>query len=735
MTNRPAGFQKPTQGGIHLGDYLRVIYRRRWSAALALLVVFVYTAFHAVQQTPFYQATAQILIDGESTENSLDSVLARDRYIDEDFFQTQYRILRSRSLAWRTAQALGLATPEDLAAAPPPSVQERPGMVDGVVEWAKEVIGVPERIEPPPADETTMQAMITSRVLSGLWVSPVRGTRLIEIGYASDDPVFAAKAANAFVDQYIDLTLESRVSYSKEALAYLNTQLEEQRQRVSESEWALQQYKEDNDAIGVDDQQNIVVQRLAALNAQYTQARADRIDKETLFTTLTSLENRDALDAFPAVMNNGLVQQLRADLGTLRQERSQLAARYREGAPQIENINTRIQEAERKLQAEVGTVVDSIRNDLAAARAREESLRQELDRQKGDALRLNRKGVEYAALRDEAASTRQLYETLLQRSSETGVSGQFRGSNVRIIDRAEVPRSPYKPDLRRDLRNAFLTGCLIAIIVAFGFEYLDSRIRTPDEIKSHLGLPFLGLVPAVSLKDTNGDTPLLTSAEVPGAFGEAIRAVRTAVMFSSAVEGARSIVVTSTGPGEGKTLVAANLALALAQADQRTLLIDADMRRPRVHEVYPVDQEPGLSNVLVGGTDVTAAISKTLTPNLNVLAAGHLPPNPAELLGSPKYRALIEELRRDFDWIIVDAPPVMAVTDAAVVANGATGVVFVVGAEMTSRRNALAAVERLNAAQAHFIGGVLNRADVQRHSYYYSTHYRKDYTQAYVRSR
>jgi capsular exopolysaccharide synthesis family protein len=193
-------------------------------------------------------------------------------------------------------------------------------------------------------------------------------------------------------------------------------------------------------------------------------------------------------------------------------------------------------------------------------------------------------------------------------------------------------------------------------------------------------------------------------------------------------------VVTSAAPGEGKTLVSTNLAVALAQADQRTLIIDGDMRRPRVHDVFDRMQEPGLSNVLVGTTELHVAVCRTSVPNLFVLSAGHIPPNPAELLGSARYREIIQELRLQFDWIIIDAPPVMAVTDSVVLAGSATGVVFVIGADMTSRRNAVTAVEQLAAVRAHFIGAVLNRADVQRHGYYYSTYYRKDYTQAYSRT-
>ena len=731
MPTRPGHSHTP-HAGVHVLDHLRVVYRRRWTVALAILVVFVWGAFGTLRKTSIYEATAQILIEKEARRaSSLSTVLDQtDSYYDEDFYQTQYRILQSRALAWRAVQALGM---DQQASVPAPPQPEADGPIEQAKAWIFTLAGTPPVIEPPPPDETTMQSNLTGMFLGGLTVAPIRNTHLVELRYRSPDPVFAAEAANALAEEYIGQGLETRANTSQETVEYLRGQLDEQRKRVEASERALQDYKEQNDAIGVDDQQNIVVQRLQGLNAQVMQARAERIDKEALFSTIAAIErNQGTLDAFPAIANNEFVQKLKVEVAQLRQHKTQLSARYREGAPQLAQINQQIADVERKLQTEIGNVVEATRNDLRAAQAREQSLSSELERQKNEAMRLNRKGVEYAALEDEATSNRRLYETLLQRSNEIGVSSEFRGSNIRIIDEAEVPRYPVLPNTRRDLMMALLMGCALAVVLAFGFEYMDSRIRTPEEIKAHLGIPYLGLVPAVSSKDMEGETPLLT-AEVPPGFSESMRAIRTSVVFSSADEGARSIVITSTGPGEGKTVVSSNLAISLAQAGQRTILIDADMRRPRVHEVFSMAQEPGLSNVLVGTSTVDSILTTTPTANLFVLGAGHLPPNPAELLGSKKYRDLIESLRQRFDWVIVDAPPVMAVTDAAVVANGATGVVFVVGSEMTSRRNAAAAIDRLHAAKARFIGGILNRADVHKHSYYYSTYYRKDYTQAYAR--
>jgi capsular exopolysaccharide synthesis family protein len=387
-----------------------------------------------------------------------------------------------------------------------------------------------------------------------------------------------------------------------------------------------------------------------------------------------------------------------------------------------------------RLDQEIQNAVDAVKSDYRAAMETENQLGKALEAQKTETLGLSRKGIEYANLLHDSQSNHQLYDNLLARAKETGVTGDYKGSNIQIVDKAEIPRSPILPRTSHDLMIAFIEGCLLAFGLAFGLEYVDSRIRTPDEIKEHLGLPFLGIVPAVGEIKPEEEQVLLVNARVPPGFGEAIRAIRTAVIFSSPDEGARSVVITSTAPSEGKTVVSTNLAASLAQADQRTLLIDGDMRRPRVHEVFAREQEPGLSNVLVGTTEAHEAVRPTSVPNLFVLAAGHLPPNPVELLASNKYREFLHELRHQFDWIIIDAPPVMAVTDAAVLSHGATGVVFVVGAEMTARRNAIAAVEQLTSAKAHFIGAVLNKVDLVGHAYYYSPYYRKDYTRAYERT-
>jgi capsular exopolysaccharide synthesis family protein len=717
----------------HISDYFRVIYKRRWIAGLMFLGVFVYGSVTSLKKTPIYEARTQLLIDVELRRaTSLNAVLQDSNgWYDDDFYQTQYRILQSRALAWATLQSLGMATAPASRAADAQPQQSR-----GLIEWLAESLGAPRRIDPPAGDETTWQSQQVDVFLGGLVVEPVRNSRLVNVRYRSADPLFAARAANALAEQYKQQGLNLRLLASKEANSFLSEQLDDQRLRVQEAEEQLQAFKERYGAVAVaDGQSSIVVQKLTDLSGELTQARLVRIEKEALYQQLAKAQgNPAALETFPAVVANPQVQKVRSDIAALESQDAQLEARgLGPNFGERVNIAAQLQAKRRELDGLIATVVQTIRSEFEVARTQEQSLADQLESQKTESLQFDRRGIEYLALEREATSARQLFDNLMMRAQETGVTGEFRGSNVQVVDIAEVPRYPILPNTRRDLLFSLMAGLVLAIGLAFGLEYLDNRIKTPDEVKTYLKLPFLGLIPAVPTKETGGQSPLLDNG-APPAFAEAMRSIRTAVVFSSAAEGSRTVVVTSTAPSEGKTLVSTNLASALGQTEQRTLVIDGDMRRPRVHEVFGCAQEPGLSNVLVGTAQLRTAIRQTSNPQLSVMPAGHIPPNPAELLGSAKYRRLLEELGQDYDWIVIDAPPVMAVTDAAVVANGASGVVFVIGAEMTPRRTAQTAIEQLTAARAKIIGAVLNRANVRRHSYYYAPYHRKDYTQAYVRT-
>jgi succinoglycan biosynthesis transport protein ExoP len=739
LPNAGRGRQGNHRSSWHPSDHLRVLYKRRWVAIPGFLLVFLSGAIGSIRTVPIYEARTQIMIEKDARRaTSLNTVMEeRESWYQDDFYPTQYRVLQSRTLAARTAEALATARPERVPADSGLSFSLS-GIVSGAVAAVAGWFG-PEPLALSPGDapaspESARLAALTDRVQGGVAVVPVRSSRLVDLKFRSPDPEFAATVVNLHAAQYIEQSLEFRVEATTQTNAWLTTQLEQQRLLVEESERRLQEYKEQNNATSVDEKQNIVVQKLNALNDQVVQARIERMNLEVQVNAVAERQARgESLESFPAVLASPVVQKLRADIVARESERARLGTQYGPAYPAMRDLASQIAATNRDLALEIEKVVSGLRAEFQTARAREQALQQSLDSQQRESLGLDRKMLDYAALEREAQSNRQLYENLLTRAKETGAAGEYRGTSIQVLDRAEVPVAPVLPRTQRDLMLAALGGLLLAFGLAFGFEYFDSRIKLPEEIKTHLGLPFLGMIPSFAGGDKDGEAPLL-QAEVPAAFSEAIRAVRTAILFSSAEEGARSVVVTSTGPHEGKTVVSSSLAITLAQAGQRTIVVDADMRRPRMHEALGRSQEPGLSNVLVGEATLADATRATSVPNLTLLAAGHIPPNPVELLCSPRYVELIAELKRRYDWVVIDAPPVMPVTDAAVVANNSSGVIFVVGAEMTPRQSAAAAVEQLRGANAKFIGAVLNRVNLQRHSYYYSPYYRKSYGKYYQRS-
>jgi capsular exopolysaccharide synthesis family protein len=722
-------------------DYLRILHKRRWIALPTFLVVFVSGALSSWRTVPIFEATTQLMIEKEARRaTSITGVLDdQNAWMDDDFYPTQYKILQSRALALRTADALGKSGVVEREPAQRVSLSP----VALVAHVFALVSAPPMRTTPaaqpaPAENETQSQSDKIDDFLGGLSVVPVRYSRLVDLNYQSTDPTFAAHAVNELAAEYISQSLEFRRSASMRDNTWLTQQLEEQQRKVSESDAALQSYKETHNALAVDDKSNIVVQKLNTLNGQVNDARLERIDREAIYQQVMRMQaSGEPLESAPAVLADELVRRLKTEISDAKAEQARLTAQnYGPNSDQQKAQAVKIDTAKQQLDAEVKKVVGAIEAEYLTAKTKEDALVKELDGQKAEALGLDRKAMEYAGLQREADSNRKLYEDLLQRTKETGVTGGYQGTTIQVVDRAEVPRWPILPQTRRDMMFSALSGSFFSLLLVFVVEYFDSRIKSPDEIKAHLSVPFLGLIPIATTKDKdkdNGEAPMLQES-VSAPFLESIRSLRTALLFSSAAEGARVVLVTSTGPHEGKTVVSSSLAIALAQAGQRTLIIDADMRRPRMHEALGRSLEPGLSNVLVGDIALPDAARQSPVRNLWLVSAGHVPPNPAELLGSKKFDMLLDQLRPRFDWILIDAPPVMPVTDAAVVAHLATGVLFVVGAEMTPRREAMAAIEQLRGAHAKFFGAVLNRVNVERHAYYYAPYYRKEYGKYYQRS-
>jgi len=710
-------------------EYVRVLYKRRRVALTAFLLIFGGVTVYTFTATPIFEARTRLLIEAEQQNVVNFKQVVEEDQTKADYYQTQYNILQSRALARRTLEELKLWDAPPFGGGDTGTFVRRALAAPAALAH---LFTSSETSEPPPADETAAQSSAIDVFVSHLLVSAIRNSRLVDVTYRLPDAALATAIVNTLAKNYIEQTLEYKFTASKEASDWLEAQLAEQRKAVEAAEAKLQRYREQNDAISMTDRENITVQKLADLNAAVTRAKTERIQKEGLYQQLQASQSKvSTLDTFPAVLTNPFIQEQKGQLATLQRQYAEASERLGAKHPEMIRLTSAIEQTRMKLDIEIEKVVESVRSEYQAAQALENSLTAALNQQKGEALSMNRKAIDYGVLARDVESSKQLYNNLLQRAKETGVTGELRTSNVRVVDRAERPRSPVSPRKQANLLLGLFVGALFACSLVLFFEYLDSRISSPDELGVHLGLAHLGLLPV--LPETEGSYPLL-SRGVPAGFSEAFRTLRTNVIFSSAEEGARTLVVTSTGPREGKSLVAANLAVAIAQAGQRVLLVDGDLRKPKLHEIFRVGQEPGVSNVMVGGAKTSEAIIESGVEGLWLMAAGRIPPNPAELLGSQRFHELLTSLKAHFDWVILDTPPVMAVTDAALVAHRVTGVVFVIRADATSRHAAKRALDQLEQVSAKFVGGVLNRVDLRRNAYYYSQYYRREYAQYYTQA-
>jgi polysaccharide biosynthesis transport protein len=713
-------------------DRLNAVYKHRQLVLTVFLLVMIGVVLRTYTITPLYRASARVLIETESAAAVAGfNSPATGSYTDdpEPYYQTQYRILTGRDLGARVARRLQLekrpefngqgAQPTALAAVLRTMRRQALGPL-------RELTGGSEPADAPP--EAVSEESLVRGFLSRVAVEPVRNSRLVDVAVVSADPAFAALAADTLVDEYVKQNLELRLTTSEKSLSWLAGEIEKQRNLVEASERALSEYREKQNALSLEDRQNIVVARLNQLNDAVTRAHTTRVQKETAYNQLKSLGPTVSPDTLSGILQNSYIQSLKSRLADLQREQLRLSERYGEKHPEILKNAASIEDAQRQLAAEISKAVEGIRNEFESALAEERTMAAALEAQKQEAMDLNRKGAGYTVLEREAQSNRQVYESLLQREKELQVTSNARGNNVRAMDRAEMPRAPFTPDTQRNLLLGALAGLVLAIGLVLGLDYLDDSIRTPEDVTRKLKLPFLGLVPAVK----SSENALLTR-QVPHEFGEAFRSLRTSLVFSSGGEGTRVILVTSAQPLEGKSTTACNLAAVLAYGGARVLLIDADMRRPGVHRTLGIQNETGLSHLLTGQATARQAISRLASPDFWVMTAGMTPPNPSELLASDRMKTLIATVKEGpFDWVIVDTPPVLAVTDAVILTPWVSGVVFVIGAEMTQRRLAERAIETLSSSRPHLLGAVLNRVDIVRNKYYYSRYYGYKYKRYYV---
>lgn len=701
--------------------YWAVIHKRRGFVLTSLGICMLVAVLYNYTTRPLYQATVLLLIERDTpnllpTKEIVDFELAGD-------FQTQLELLKGRMLAERVVARLNLQKDAELSTGPLMSPWER---------FQRRFLGR------PPASSLDSDGMLLSPAVaafrSRLTVEPVRGTRLVKVRFNAYDPSLASQVANALAQVYIEQSLEFRYTASSEATGWLSDRLGEQAKKVKEAEGALQQYQERERLVNLEERQALVDQKLSTLNSAAMSARTERITKETLYNQLRSL-SPSQLESFSLMLTNGVIQQLRSKLAELQSQRATLSETLGEKHPDMLKVNADSKATEEKLKAEMQNVIRSVEGDFRIAAQQEANLQANLEATKQEALDLNRKAIEYGVLKREADSNQQLFREIMNKTKASGLETELKSTSIRIVEKAEVPRSPISPRRLQNYQAALLLGLGLGIALCFLFEHVDNTFKTPEDVKAHLSIPFLGMVPEVSVRGASPTAPKpspLTHKNPDSNVAEAYRVLRTNLLFSSASAANRTILVSSAGPGEGKTTTVANIAESLAQNGARVLVVDADLRRPTMHQHFGLQKTPGLSDLIVGKTQASQAIQTTRVKGLQVLPCGYIPPNPTELLGSTSMREVMSALRDHYDWVIVDTPPILAIADTPVLGPIVDGVVLVVGAEASSRPTVQRAIEQLTSVGSKMIGVVLNRVDLERNSYYYGQYYAEYYRSYYA---
>jgi capsular exopolysaccharide synthesis family protein len=689
----------PRQEERHLLDYFDAVLRRKAIVLAVFLAVTAYFAVRSFMTQSVYQASAQILIDRDKQNVLTFKEVTEVDAARDDYYQTQYKLLQSRSLARRVVEGLNL-------------------LQDPEFGGPRSAEAIKAALAAPPGESPVLEGAIDN-LLGRLSVQPVKNSRLVAISVETLRPELAAQLANELTRRYIEQTLEFRYQTSSEAGKWLGTQLEEQQAKVAAAEQELQKVKEREGILNIEERRALLDQKLKDLGSNLTALKTVRLEKEALWR---QMKNAPTPEELPAVMSSPVVQQLRVDLAGLERQQSQLLERYLDQHPEVVKVRSQIADTRKRLAAEAQRLIRGAENDYKSAAAQEASIAGALEQAKAEALDLSSRAVEYDNRKREVDASREVLNSLMARLKQTDVATELKASNIRVVDPAVVPRAPVRPNRRRDISFGVLMGLLVSIGLAFFLEYLDNTVKSPEDVREHLGVPLLGVIGEMETKNPG---PVLLGARPVGSFAEGYRVLRTALDYSWSEKGARVIVVTSTSPGEGKTLTSINLALTLASADGKVLLIDGDLRKPQIHTVLKLQKRPGLSDVLVGQAKVADAVQPVPQTHLSLLSAGTYVPSPADLMTTQVLDGLVQGLRNVYNWIVIDTPPVAAVADALILARATDGVVVVVGAEMVPRGAVRHTLERVNEAGARILGVVLNRAQTRRRSYYgrYYGHY------------
>ncbi|MCY7313021.1 MAG: polysaccharide biosynthesis tyrosine autokinase, partial [Pseudoxanthomonas sp.] len=692
---------------IDLLAYWRILVKRRWQVLGLLAAVVALALLHTLMTPPTYRSTVVMQISNQEQQvvpiGGMGAGMG-GRW-DPEFMQTQLELLKSRSLSERVAEDLDL----DSAA------------LDGLYQpsWLEQVKGL---LRPAPkasaeqnvtaAESAAFLGSVTDVVRDGLSVEPILQSRLVQVNFDSQVPAFSARVANAIAEGFIAADLDRRVGASSYAKGFLEDQLRQTKSRLEDSERKLVAFAQKENLVSSAEGESLAGQNLGDLNSALATAQEQRIRAQARWSQAQAASGA----ALPAdMLSNSIIrtlQQQRAELqGTYQQKLQVFKADY----PEMLQLKGQLDDLNKQITSELRNIRASVKAEYDAAASQERLLLGQLSALRTQVLDVDSRSIDYNIIKREVDTNRQLYDSLLQRYKEVGVTGDVRTNNISIIDRAEVPEGRFAPSISRNLAIGLALGLLLGVLLAFLLEFLDDTLKTPEDIEQRLKLAVLGIIPKLKKQQ-----PTDALHDPRSAFSEAYRSVRTALQFSTHDGVPKVLLVTSPGPGEGKSTSALMLARNFAQLGKRVLLVEADLRNPSLHKTLGLRAEAGLSNLLAGAVSLDAVVLGTDNVRLKVILAGPLPPNPAELLSGSRLISLLSVAAENYDQIIIDGPPIMGIADAPILANAVGATLMVIHSGKTRISTAQAALKRLLSVRAHVIGALITQYDTKAAGYGYS---------------
>lgn len=720
-----------------LQRYYRLLMGRRWQIGTVMAVVVCIALIQAFTTTPLYRSEATLQIEPERP-GILDEDGAAERSFSpkgmEEYLATESRKLQTRNLARRVIDELDLASqPSFTEAASRGFFIER---FKGTMGFLRGLFSNREAVQD--------DRILVDRLQENLSVQVLRNTHLVQVSYTHQDPAMAAQIVDTLVEEFIEQTLESRYEATTKVTEFLSGQLEGLKTTVEGSEGSLINYARDNDIVSLNERETIDAQKLADLTNEMTRVESELIQQRTRYEAVKSA----TVETFPPHLLNPTISRLEAELSARQQEMAGMSSRYGPEWPTVKELREQIAELAAQVRSEKQTALDAARQRYEMALDRYQRLSAAADEQRQVVDQLNNDSIQYNILRREVDTNKELYEGLLQRLKEAGISAGLSWSNIRLADSAEIPRRPSYPRRSLALVVAMALGLFLGIAWALIAEAMDDTFGSTEEVTQVLRLPALGVIPMIEELD-GGQRPIKQGAaaaddvstsvvafEGPQNFNnpswEAYRSLRTSLLLSHSGKPPQTILVTSALPGEGKSTTVANTAIVLAQTGARTLIVDLDMRRPTMDKIFGVRSQEGMSAFLSGNSDLSSQVQQTRFPNLFIVPAGVPAPNPAELVGSERMHNGLDVLQQHFDHILIDSPPCLEITDALVLSTQVDGLLLVVRAGKTPKELVRKASDRVLRVGGKILGVLVNAVDMRKSEYgYYHSYYRSYYRSYY----